>query len=130
MPRPSTAFSISLPQLERLIQSRRHELKRLERTRAKYQRKLNALDQRIRALGGSFRGARNGSNLPDAIAKVLYRSSAPLGGGDIAQRVQAAGYRSASANFRGIVNQALIKDRRFVSEARGSYRLRATTSAK
>jgi hypothetical protein len=73
MARPSTAFSISLPELERLIHSRRRELKRLERTRAKYQRKLGALDQRIRALGGSFRGraagrrARNSLSLPDAI---------------------------------------------------------------
>jgi hypothetical protein len=44
--------------------------------------------------------------------------------GDIAERVQASGYRSSSANFRGIVNQALVKDKRFVSTARGMYGLR------
>ena len=64
-------------------------------------------------------------NLSEAIGKVLAQAGGPLGVGDIAQRVAAAGYRSGSANFRGIVNQTLVKHTRFVSERRGEYRLRS-----
>jgi hypothetical protein len=44
--------------------------------------------------------------------------------GDIADAVQSKGYRSNSANFRGIVNQALIKDKRFGAASRGLYQLK------
>ena len=40
------------------------------------------------------------------------------------QKVQAAGYRSGSANFRGIINQTLIKDKRFGKAERGMYQLK------
>src|SRR4051812_19306398 len=112
------AFAMSVFDLQRMIQDRRRELRRLERLRARYQRKLYVLDRRIAAIGGNGRGrggrrSRNDMSLPDAIANVLSRSLSPVGIGDIVEKVQAAGYRSGSANFRGIVNQALIKDRRF-----------------
>jgi ribosomal protein L19E len=42
--------------------------------------------------------------------------------------VLAAGYRSNSGNFRGIVNQALIKDKRFTSAGRGLYEMNARTT--
>ena len=42
----------------------------------------------------------------------------------IVDKVLATGYRSHSANFRGIVNQTLIKDERFVSMGQGMYRLK------
>ena len=35
-----------------------------------------------------------------------------------------SGYRSNSANFRSIVNQTLIKDKRFGSAGRGVYQLK------
>jgi hypothetical protein len=44
--------------------------------------------------------------------------------GDIVDKVLATDYRSHSANFRGIVNQTLIKDKRFTSAGRGMYQLR------
>ena len=46
--------------------------------------------------------------------------------GEIVEAVQAGGYRSNSANFRGIVNQTLIKERkRFAAADRGLYQLRS-----
>jgi hypothetical protein len=48
----------------------------------------------------------------------------PMRVGDITDAVHNAGYRSSSANFRGIVNQTLIKDKRFVAPERGLYQLR------
>jgi len=38
--------------------------------------------------------------------------------------VLAGGYRSTSPQFKAIVNQTLIKEKRFVSAARGIYRLK------
>ena len=46
-----------------------------------------------------------------------------LGVGAIADGVLSTGYRSNSANFKGIVNQALIKDKRFGQAERGVYQL-------
>ena len=37
----------------------------------------------------------------------------------ITDAVRGTGYHSSSINFRGIVNQALIKDDRFTSPSRG-----------
>ena len=46
--------------------------------------------------------------------------------GDIMDKVLATGYKSKSANFRGIVNQTLIKDKRFAQVERGVYELKAS----
>ena len=44
---------------------------------------------------------------------------------DIVEGVQAAGYKSSSPNFRGIVNQTLIKERKkFQSVSRGVYAMK------
>src|SRR4051794_35855919 len=126
MARGRATANMSLSDLEQMIKGRRRQLRKLERLRAAYQRKLEALDRRIEAIGGNGRGgrrARNEFGLSEAIASVLSRASSPVGVGYIADKVRAGGYRSGSANFRGIVNQALIKDGRFVSEERGMYRL-------
>jgi hypothetical protein len=130
----ASARTMSVFDLERLIEAQRAQLRKLERLRSRYQRKLDALDRRIAALGGQDRRRggrrpRNSVSLPEAIAKVLMRASSPLAVGDIAERVQASGYRSGAANFRAIVNQMLIKDRRFVSAERGVYCLRAAAQA-
>lgn len=133
MARPSTnGFSIA--QLEQMLSGRRAEVQRLEKQRARLARKLDKIEQRIRGLGGSVgrgrpRGgggtrARNELNLPDAIEGVLKGSGKPMKVGDIADAVQSKGYRSNSANFRGIVNQALIKDKRFGAASRGLYQLK------
>src|SRR3712207_8218784 len=44
--------------------------------------------------------------------------------GEIVEAVERSGYRSNSANFRGIVNQTLIKDKRFQQAGRGQYQLK------
>src|SRR5690349_11444946 len=128
--------NFSIAQLEQLLQGRRAELSRLERQRAGIAKKLNRIDARIAALGGNGRrGAgmmsggrmtaggrvRNEKSLNDTIEQVLGKTGKAMGVGDIASAVQAAGYRSNSANFRSIVNQTLIKDKRFTSSERGMY---------
>jgi hypothetical protein len=137
MARPRSTVDLSLAQLERLMQSRRTELTRLTRGRDKLQKKLDTLNDQISEISGGIgvgngtrggrRGgtrARNAVNLPEVIHQVLAKAGAALSVGDIMDKVRAGGYRSNSANFRGIVNQALIKDKRFTNSSRGMYQLK------
>ena len=127
-----TVNGLSIDELERMLQSRRSLVQKLERQRSKVVRKLDALDDRIRQLGGSAgRGgrsgggrARNDQSLVEVIHSVLQKAGKPLRVSAIADAANSAGYRSSSANFRGIVNQMLIKDPRFTSQSRGFYQLK------
>ena len=135
MARTAATSNLSLADLEQMIHSRQRELRKLEKQRAKWQKKVDDVERKIASLGGTAgRGGRGGGagsrarneiNLPDAIAQVLSKSRGPVGVGDIMEGVLAAGYRSNSANFRGIVNQALIKDKRFKSAGRGLYEMKS-----
>jgi hypothetical protein len=141
MPRTAAISNLSVVDLQRMIDRRHSEMRKLEKQRAKWQKKVDAVDREIAALGGApgrggrggGRGvgsrARNEMSLPDVIAQVLTRAGGPAAVGDIMDGVLAAGYRSNSANFRGIVNQALIKDKRFTSAARGQYQIKAGKAA-
>ena len=145
MARPATA-AFNIAQLERILQDRRSELNRLERQRSELQRKLDGLDRQITPLTGSLRGrrgggggggggpgsrARNEVSLVEAIETALRGTGKPMRVGDIVEAVQGAGYRSNSANFRGIVNQTLIKERkRFSAAERGLYQLKGGGESK
>jgi hypothetical protein len=113
---------------------------RLERLRSELQRKLDGVDRQIAKLAGGLRGlrgrrgggtrARNEMSLVEAIETAL-RGGKPMRVGDIVDAVQGAGYRSNSDNFRGIVNQTLIKERkRFAQAGRGVYQLKGGGGAK
>jgi septal ring factor EnvC (AmiA/AmiB activator) len=131
MPRTANRFTIA--QLENLLSSKRHQLDALARERNQLQKQLDALDNKIHALGGGKGGmrmtaggrARNEKSLVESIEEVLTKSGKPTSVSDILEGVQASGYRSNSANFRGIVNQTLIKERkRFANAGRGMYGLK------
>lgn len=131
MPRGSNGVNLTLDQLERILNQKRRELSRLSRKRATAQKRLDDIDDRIRRLGGPAgvsrgggRRARNDQSLVEVIHGVLQKSGRPLRVSAIADAANAAGYRSSSANFRGIVNQMLIKDPRFASQSRGFYQLK------
>src|SRR3954465_10700472 len=130
MARAAANSGLSLAQVERLMKARRTEMNRLGRKRDKLQKQLDAVDAQIAAVAGGGGGggggsrARNKISLQEAILQVLSKSSGPLNVGAIMDKVSGMGYRSTSANFRGIVNQTLIKDKRFVTAARGMYQLK------
>ena len=131
MPRGSNGVNLTLDQLERMLNQRRKDLSRLTRKRATAQRRLEDIDDKIRRLGGSAisirgggRRARNDQSLVEVIHTVLQKAARPLRVSAIADAANSAGYRSSSANFRGIVNQMLIKDPRFTSQNRGFYQLK------
>ena len=133
MARPSSTSGLTLSQLERLLDQRRRDLAKLQRQRSRIQKRLDTIDAKIHAAGGTAGGGRgsagrsrvrNELSLQDAIHHVLSKTSGPMPVGDIMDKVLATGYKSKSANFRGIVNQTLIKDKRFASSGRGVYQLK------
>jgi len=138
MARPAANSSISLVQLEKLLSSRRKDLARLNKSRAKLVKKLAAIDSEIYAIsggapsgagaGGPRRGpgsrVKNATSLQDLLVSILQKAGGPLGVGEITSKALASGYKTNSANFRGIVNQTLIKDKRFVSPERSFYKLK------
>ena len=128
MPRPSSGTNLSLAALQSIMESRRSELSRLRKQRTDLQRKLDGLDRQIdRIEGAGGRGgvrARNAKSLNDTLEDVLRSGGKPMKVGDIVEAVKAEGYRSSSANFRGIVNQTLIKDKRFIAPERGMYQIK------
>jgi len=128
MPRLS-APSLSIEQLERILNARRAELRKLTKQRDRLARRLETIDRRIRAFGGSAgatngKRARNAQSLTTVIESVLKSADKPVPVGEIADAAMRRGYRSSSANFRGIVNQTLIKDKRFSQASRGMYELK------
>jgi len=136
MPRPATA-GFNIAQLERILEDRRTEVNRLERLRNELQRKLDGVERQIAKLAGGLRGlrgrrgggggtrARNEVSLVEAIENAMRGTGKPMRVGDIVEAVTATGYRSNSANFRGIINQTLIKERkRFAQAERGVYQLK------
>ena len=131
MARPPSLTNLSIAQLQQIIEDRKVDISRLERQRAKVARKLNQIDARIEALGGSSRSrngtagrVRNAKSLPEMLVSVLSKGGKPMAVGDIADAVRSSGYKTKSGNFRGIVNQTLIKDKRFTSAGRGVYQLK------
>lgn len=129
MPRPSSGTNLSLSDLQSIMETRRGELSRLRKQRTELQRKLDGLDRQIGRIEGGGRAggggrARNAKSLNETLADVLRSGGKPMTVGDIVDGVKAAGYRSSSANFRGIVNQTLIKDKRFTAAERGIYQLK------
>jgi hypothetical protein len=134
MPRPSSGANLNIGQLERILMDRKQELKRLQRLRLPIQRKLDIIDRKISHIGGSMGNGRRGGggrmrnevSLPAAMEAVLKSAGKPLPVADIVEKVQASGYRSSSPNFRAIVNQTLIKERKRFQSAgtRGVYQLK------
>jgi hypothetical protein len=128
MPRIPAAAGFTIDQLERILQARRGEVRKLAKKRDRIARQLQVLDRHLSRLGGgpaaigTGRG-RNEQSLVEALESVLKSASKPMQVADITSAVQQRGYRSSSANFRGIVNQTLIKEKRFGQAGRGLYQL-------
>src|SRR6266516_2639565 len=126
MPRFAAGTNLSITELERILRARRSELGRLSRRRTKLARQMARIDAQLRGLGGDIGAggggrARNAQSLVKTIEGVLGQSSKAMNVGDIADAVRAKGYKSTSANFRGIVNQTLIKEKQFSQASRGMY---------
>ena len=129
MPRGRPRKQPSIADLQTQLGEQRQRRSKLTAERKKLQAKLEQIDRDIDMLegGASSNGtvgatrARNDKPLPEVIADVLKKGGKPMKVAAITTAVRNSGYQSSSANFRGIVNQALIKDERFTSPSRGMY---------
>jgi hypothetical protein len=134
MPRPRIGSDLSISQLEDILERRRSSLTKLERKRAKLVKQLDALDSEIGSLGGSTKGrggrVKSAKSLVQTMVDVLSSKGGPMKVADITDAVKATGYKTNSDNFRGIVNQTLIKEKQFVSPARGTYQLKKSAADK
>jgi hypothetical protein len=122
-----------------MIQSRQVQLGDLSRERDRILRQLTVIDEKIRKLGGTTRGsglrgataaavtrARNPKSLVKTLEDVLAGAGGPMSVSDIVNGVEASGYHSTSDNFRAIINQTLIKERkRFANTGRAMYAINA-----
>jgi hypothetical protein len=126
----SSTNGLSIDVLERMLGARRRQLRKLSRRRERIARRLAVLDRQIEALAGAgtFSAGsgrvRNDQSLVQMIEGVLGKTRKAMNVGEIAAAVQRKGYRSSSANFRGIVNQTLIKEKQFSQASRGMYQLK------
>ena len=141
MPRGRRKNTLTIADLERMLEERKSSVLQLQKKRDDLMSKVEELDRQIAAAGGAAatsssagrapaakarRGrtaggrVRNEASLGDSIATVM-EGKGPMTVGDILTAVEASGYQSGSKNFRGIVNQTLIKDQRFQQASRGHY---------
>ena len=138
MARPASGNNFNIAQLERVLEEKRSELGKLQRQRSQLQKKLDRIDRQIDRVGGGMNGssrrggaggrggrARNEHSLLETLEAVLRNGGKPMKVSEIMEAALASGYRSGSANFRGIVNQTLIKDKRFGQVERGVYELKS-----
>src|ERR1051325_6698972 len=113
MARKSGLSSMTYQELQRELRRRERSVSTLHRRRSRLAARLEALDARIREMGGSGNGtgrggggrrARNESTLPEALHKVLTGKTMRVT--EVAEAVQKAGYKTNSRTFRVQVNIA------------------------
>ncbi len=117
---------MSFGELQAELQRRERGIRKLERRREKLLDELAKIDSELGAVGALGasgrirRRPRNEMNLVDSLAEVLNGKTMSVT--EVTQAVQKAGYITTAANFRTIVNQALIREKKkFKKVARGQY---------
>jgi septal ring factor EnvC (AmiA/AmiB activator) len=129
MARPAMA-GLTISRLESMLNQQRTKKKDLLKERTRLQSQLEKLDRQIAALDGaggvsSSGRARNTLSLVATLESVLEKQPKGMSVSAILEAVQAAGYKSSSPNFRGIINQTLIKERKkFNAISRGVYAIK------
>lgn len=109
--------------IEAELRRRRRGVTALIQKRDSLRARLAEVEQQLRGVGGAEKTRirpQNEMNLVEALKKVL--SGKTMGVTQVAEAVQKAGYKTFAANFRTIVNQTLIKNRKlFKKISRGQY---------
>lgn len=133
MARPALS-GMTISRLESMLNQQRNRKKELMKERAKLAAQLDKLDRQIASLDGGTGGglgalpsgrARNEMSLVETLTSVLEKNPKGMAVSDILAAVEAAGYQSSSPNFRGIINQTLIKERKkFTNVSRGVYAIK------
>lgn len=124
-----TVAGMSTAELQAELHRRGRNVRKLERRREKLMIDLAEVEKELASegalssTGGIRRRPRNDMNLVDSLAKVLKGKEMSVT--EVTQAVQQAGYMTTAANFRTIVNQALIREKKkFKKVSRGIYTAR------
>ncbi len=122
----SSLNTMSMAELHAELQRRERGVRKLERRRERLLGELAQVDTELAAVGalsasgGIRRRPRNDMNLVDSLAVVLKNKTMSVT--EVTAEVQKAGYLTTAANFRTIVNQALIREKKtFKKISRGQY---------
>ena len=140
--RGATLRSASISELTQEMQRRARDIDKLEERRAKIMAEVDQLDAELDQLRSALgrtsaptrgrprksqsgrkpapgRRPKNTRKLPEVLQEVMAGKT--MGVAEAAEAAKAAGYKSSSDNFKNIVNQALITDKRFKRVGRGQY---------
>lgn len=107
----------SVAELEQMLEAAKQtELSKLKERRDQLAAELEACEEQIAAMGGGSAGkgrivrkrrpggrSRNQPSLKSLIRDILQKSKKPLSTDEVVDRVQAAGYKSNSDEFRKVV---------------------------
>ena len=127
---------VSTGELQAELKRRQQKLPALQRKHRQLAAELADLEKQIAGLSGSApararkpsakraapkrRRPKNKKNLADTLVSVLSKTK-PLRVIEAVAAVKKAGYKTTSKNFNTIVNQTLLKDKRFKQASRGKY---------
>lgn len=116
--------SLSTEDIQKHLRARERKVRSLERRRAKLLEQVAEIDNELvqhRGFATSSGGKRprNEKNLGEAIHGVLKGKEMRVP--EVVQAVIGSGYLTTATNFRTIVNQKLITDKRFKKVRRGVY---------
>ena len=124
--KPAPINTMSIGELQAELQRRERGIRKLERKRERLLGELSQIDIELASVGalsasgGVRRRPRNEMNLVESLAQVLDGRTMSVT--DVTAEVQKAGYLTTAANFRTIVNQALIREKKvFKKISRGQY---------
>ena len=126
----SSVGGMSTTELRAELRRRDSTIRKLENRREKLAIQLAEVEGEIRSMGGAAdigttargmvrRRPRNEMNLAESLQKMLKGKTMSVT--NAAEQVVEDGYRTTAANFRTIVNQTLIRDKRFKKISRGQY---------
>lgn len=127
----TTATSIA--DLERMLEQKRSQLQELLQKRDRLQRDLDELDAQIQDAANvdaplkrrrRKSRVRNGTPLRPLVLEILGKNKKGLSLPELAEKVTATGYQSASRNFQNVLYQCVYNSPQVVrDESSGLYRL-------
>lgn len=114
---------LTIAEIQGQLKARDREVQKLRKRRKRLIETVEQIERDIFAISGEHaegsRRPRNASNLGDALVELL--SGKEMTVTEATQAVQDAGYQTTASNFRTIVNQRLISDKRIKKIRRGVY---------
>lgn len=126
-----SATGMSVAELDKILDERKHHLHELAKRREQIQKELDKVDEEIQGIVGVAakvtrprKRPKNELPLRDVVVDVLSKSKKGYTLPDLEIKVSEAGYKSASKNFKNVLYQCLYNTEGIVhDEDTGCYRM-------